>query len=224
MISTKEKSKTYEDGRLVIYNASYENMVNEDVKADLIIADPPYNLGIADWDNDFDYEDMLKVFKESIQKDASILIFNTKKNVRKMEVIAENLGLYVQSEIICVKTNPHPNYYRDNGYTEYDKEYILWLSAGDKPYFKLSPSENFHNGIYYYSSNNNKRTKHVCEKSQILIEELLNKHTKIDDVIFDPFAGGGTISFLATKMNRQVYAWETDETYYEKLDYERYFK
>ncbi|UWJ21256.1 DNA-methyltransferase [Bacillus cereus] len=210
--------KQYVDGRIRILNADYRIMVNEDEKADLILADPPYNLGIAEWDFDFDFKGMLEVFAESIKPSGSVLIFNTFENVMKMSEMAKEIGLVVQSDLmIWRKTNPHPNHMRKKGYTANNKEFILWLSKTKNSYYTLENSEKFHDGIFEYSSSRNK-TNHLCEKPVGLLEDLLLRHSKTNALIFDPFMGSGSVVKVCKKWKRRVVAWELDENWFKKIE------
>ena len=193
-------------------------MVNEKEKADLILADPPYNLDIEKWDSGFDFEEMIKVFSESLKPSGSILIFNTFTNVIKISEIAKKFGLIAQTELplIWVKTNPHPKHMRKNSYTENDKECILWLSRTKNPSYSLETSEPFHNGIFYYSSGNS--TQHRCEKPKGLIDDLILKHSRPNSLVFDPFMGSGAVVKACNTWRRRAVAWELDKHWFEKIE------
>ncbi|MCP1322068.1 site-specific DNA-methyltransferase [Bacillus sp. S0628] len=210
--------KQYEDSRITIFNADYKVMVHENEKADLILADPPYIVGIAAWDFEFDFEEMLRVFADSIKPSGSILIFNTLSNVMQMAAMAEKIGLAVQSELVLWrKTNPQPTHMRKNGYTTNNKEYILWLSKVKKPYYTLEGNEKFHDGIFEYSGSRNS-SGHPCEKPKALIEDLLLRHSKPNDLIFDPFSGSGVTVKACKKLKRRAVAWELDKKWFDNIE------
>lgn len=56
---------------------------------------------------------------------------------------------------------------------------------------------------------------HPTQKSLKLMEELINIHTKENEIILDPFMGSGTTGVAALKNKRKFIGIEIDNKYYE---------
>jgi site-specific DNA-methyltransferase (adenine-specific) len=57
--------------------------------------------------------------------------------------------------------------------------------------------------------------KHPTEKPLSLIEKLISNSSNCDDVVVDPFAGGGTTLVAAKNLNRQFIGIEKEKKYYD---------
>lgn len=57
------------------------------------------------------------------------------------------------------------------------------------------------------------KSDHPYEKPESLIERLILLHSNEGQVIFDPFAGSGTIVRVAEKLGRTSLGWEKSEEY-----------
>lgn len=177
-------------------------------KVDLIIADPGYGLGLADWDSDIDFKNILKNFSKLLNKNGSALIFNTELNVDLIIKISEECGLMIQAKMVWVKTNPNPKYWRKSGYTKFDKEWIVWLSKTNHPKFKLPVGMHYHSGIFNYPS---QQGRHMNAKPLLLIKELMMMHSTIDDLVMEPFGGSFPVSEIAKELHRNCISYTLDE-------------
>jgi DNA modification methylase len=63
---------------------------------------------------------------------------------------------------------------------------------------------------------------HVCPLQLDIVERLINRYTNPDDIIFDPFGGIGTVSYMAVKMGRRGLSIELNPDYFrDSLSYLR---
>ena len=74
-----------------------------------------------------------------------------------------------------------------------------------------------HGGVINADSKigNNEKRYHPTQKPIVLFEEILQKLTKPNDVILDPFIGSGTTLLAAERTNRICIGYEIDPTYCE---------
>ena len=74
-----------------------------------------------------------------------------------------------------------------------------------------------HGGVVNADSQigNNEKRYHPTQKPIVLFEEILEKLTKPNDVILDPFIGSGTTLLAAERTNRTCIGYEIDPTYCE---------
>lgn len=196
-----------------IFNQDYREIVNYNIKGDLLIIDPPYNINIDnnEWDNNFDYEELFGVLKVSLSTNGTILLFNTPQNLVLLTKLIEQFDFELQDLLLWQKPNIVPNYIRSRGYTTKSREYIFYLThKGRKPYFELSPFEKYHDGVYKYPRVTSNNRVHICQKPKYLIEDLIMRHSKPNDLVIDLFLGSGVSAIVASKLRRGFIGYEKD--------------
>lgn len=204
-----------------LFNEDYRDILSHDVQGDLLIIDPPYNINIGDneWDNDFDYEELFGVLKKILKPNGTILLFNSPQNLVLLTKLVEQFDFELQDLLIWQKPNVIPTYIRTRGYTTKGREYIFYLThKGKKPYFKLSPFEKYHDGVYKYPRVTNNERVHVCQKPKYLIEDLITRHSKPHDLVIDLFLGSGVSGIVASKLRRNFIGYEKDLDTFKQIE------
>lgn len=206
---------------------------------DLIITDPPYNLGkfmenratnlgkmrenffgIAGWD-DLDYKEwkksMDKFFHQSarVLKDGgSMIVFMAVIKVETMINLAEKNGLYYKTTGIWHKLNPMPR----NMNLHFVNSTESWM------YFTYKArTGTFNNdGCVLHDfvetavtpSGEKKYGKHPTQKPESLMEHFVNVLSNENDVILDPFMGSGSVGVAAVRKDRKFIGIELEEKYF----------
>lgn len=206
-----------------LFNQDYKKSLGLNQKGDLLIVDPPYNINIGDteWDNDFDYEELFGVLKALLNTNGTILLFNPPQHLVMISNLIEEYDFELQDLLIWQKPNVLPNYIRSRGYTTKGREYIFYIThKGKKPYFKLSPFEKYHDGIYKYPRVAANDRTHICQKPQSLMEDLILRHSDIHDLVIDLFLGSGVSAIVSSKLRRNFLGFEKDpETFQQILEH-----
>ena len=119
--------------------------------ADMIFADPPYNLQLGDgltrpdnsavhgvnddWDKfasprDYDAftEKWLTAARRLLKDDGTIWVIGTYHNIYRVGTILQDLGFWILNDVVWRKTNPMPNF-RGTRFTN-AHETLLWCSKG----------------------------------------------------------------------------------------------
>ncbi|CQR47387.1 Modification methylase DpnIIB [Paraliobacillus sp. PM-2] len=207
------------DGKRRLFNADYRESLGQTSKAGLIIADPPYNLALEDWDVDFNFEELLAVISEKLDTGGSALIFNILPNVLEMHQLAEKMGLHVQDLLIWIKPNFPVRYLRKKGYVNKNREFILWVSKSKIPHFQLKPDETYHKGVFDYPSPAFTSDSAVFpyQKPRALIDDLIQRHSQPFDLVLDLFAGSGIVAKSCKQWNRRYIGYEIDEKQFNKI-------
>ena len=65
------------------------------------------------------------------------------------------------------------------------------------------------------SANSKNTGRHPCEKSVSFEEILIKLSSNENDVVLDPFMGGGTTAVAAKNVNRQYIGFELNSEYYD---------
>lgn len=199
---------------------------------DALITDPPYNVSrpngfltmkngsggqfgmdFGEWDKGFDVIGWIEPAIQNLKKGGNIIIFNDWKNLGKIQEELTRVGCDPKRCLVWEKTNPTP-FNRDRLFVN-TLEFMVWaVKKGDKWTFNRQKS-NFETGVFHYPSNS--RNLHPTQKSLNLMKEILSILTNPNDIIYDPFAGSGTIGVAAKHLNRQYIGVEKDYKYFELM-------
>jgi site-specific DNA-methyltransferase (adenine-specific) len=94
------------------------------------------------------------------------------------------------------------------------REIALLGVKGGKPTF----NSKYDNAIYNFPLQGGKSRFHPTQKSLLLFEELIKKHTNEGDVVMDTFLGSGTTAIAAKNTKRAFKGCEISKEYYEKMN------
>ena len=217
----------------------------DDNSVDLIITDPPYAVEFSKgFDDSFEtvskllpewVGEMYRVLKEGCHcyvfipvKQAGLFITEFQKKFKLMNILA-------------TRTYTSSVYLKNN--FSFNNQLILYLSKGkakrlnkvdfiptSESWFKDKRNKNPHPYTYQYpaffpekmfsnqktTSANSKNTgRHPCEKSVSFEEILIKLSSNENDVVLDPFMGGGTTAVAAKNVNRQYIGFELNSEYYD---------
>mgnify|MGYP003110569145 FL=1 len=192
---------------------------------DLVIADPPYNLG-KNYGNNVDLKtrDAYRLFTDSwlraavrtLKPGGSLYCFMGVKFISRLYIMMEEeLGLTPQGWITWHYTQGMG---RKRGFSPRHED-ILWFSKGPEACFNLDevrvPQK------YYRKRNNmaganpgdvwqfshvhycaSERLPHPTQKPEALIERIIRASSNTGDMILDPFLGSGTTARVAHILGR----------------------
>lgn len=192
-------------------------MLEQGIKADWCITDPPYGIG----------EDGLKNHSRSNLTEATKFTPKQWDKQRIGKQFFDFIRNVSKDQIIF-----GGNYYTD--YLPPSSCWIVWDKLNGKNDFAdCELAWNSYKGavrIFRYqwqgmiqgNMKNKEKRFHPAQKPLPLLEWLLNKYTKEGDLILDPFIGSGTTAVACHKLNRRYIGFELDEEYFgianERLD------
>ena len=194
---------------------------------DLIITDPPYNLGkfmeerdtnlvkmrdnffgAAGWD-DLDYKEwkksMNKFFHQAsrVLKDGgSIIVFMAIIKVETIIQLAQKHGLYYKTTGIWHKSNPMPR--NMNLHFVNSTESWIYFTYKTKTGTFNNNGKVLHDFIETSVTSNSEKKygKHPTQKPEALMEHFVKVLSNENDTILDPFMGSGSVGVSAVKNNR----------------------
>lgn len=236
-IITDNKIKEMKNNNIAcdIYNIDCLDLISKMIKnkviIDAIITDPPYNvsrnhqLGYSNmgrsgmdygsWDYDFDQIKWLKNISKIIKPGGTIIIFNNWKNMGDIAKELEKQDLIVKDIIRWVKNNPMPR--NTNRRYVNDYELAIWAVKEGSPWTFNKPKSIPYLRPEFKTGVGVSKRIHPTQKNLILIEKIIEIHTKEGDIIFDPFLGSGTTAIAALNNGRKIIGSEIDEKYYKKV-------
>lgn len=206
---------------------------------DLIITDPPYNLGkfmenrdtnlgkmrenffgIAGWD-DLDYKEwkksMDKFFHQSarVLKDGgSMIVFMAVIKVETMISLAEKNGLYYKTTGIWHKLNPMPR--NMNLHFVNSTESWMYFTYKARTGTFNNDGRVLHDFVETAVTSNGEKKygKHPTQKPEVLMEHFVNVLSNENDMILDPFMGSGSVGVAAVRKDRKFIGIELEENYF----------
>ena len=235
----KEMSARGKDGWRIIHGDCLRILPQlPDNSADLVFADPPYNLqlkkelyrpnmtrvaGVDDsWDkfsSFLEYDNFCKQWllecRRILKDNGAIWTIGTYHNIGRVKTIMQDLGFWLQNDVIWHKTNPMPNF-RGVRFTN-ATETLVWAKKSEKGRavfnHKTMKAENggkqMTNVWQFPLCGGKERLRdlagnklHSTQKPEALLRRLILATTRRGDVVLDPFLGSGTTAAAAKKLGR----------------------
>jgi modification methylase len=216
---------------------------------DLVFADPPYNLQLAsellrpnntrvdgvddDWDkfSSFAAYDQfsrawLSECRRVLKPDGAMWVIGSYHNVFRLGAALQDLGFWIQNDIIWRKVNPMPNF-RGKRFTN-AHETLIWAGRDQKSRvtFNYESLKALNDDIQMRSDwlypicagperlkDDGGRKAHPTQKPEALLGRILLATTNVGDVVLDPFFGTGTTGAVAQRFGRRWIGIERDEDY-----------
>jgi modification methylase len=220
-----------------------------DESVDLLFADPPYNLQLErdllrpnntkvdgvddDWDKFASFADYdrfsrawLAECRRILKPDGAIWVIGSYHNIFRLGVALQDLGFWLQNDVIWRKVNPMPNF-RGKRFTN-AHETLIWAGRDQKSRvtFNYEAMKATNDDIQMRSDwlfpicsgperlkDGEGRKAHPTQKPEALLHRLLLATTNPGDVVLDPFFGTGTTGAVAKRLGRRWIGIERDATY-----------
>lgn len=213
-------------------NEILEELIKENVHIDAVIADIPYNIKQADWDDNFNLEIILPKIDKLLKQGGNIIIFNgwsyvinTKLSLDKFFTI-RNWIVYDRIKGRGAKTNLVST-----------REDILWYSKGENNRYtfnrvmsnipKKTGGMGKKNGEMNRALSNvwsdispivpwsPEKVKHPTQKPVQLMERCVKLWTNEEDTILDFTMGSGSTGVACKNLNRNFIGIELNREYFE---------
>lgn len=215
----------------------------EDKSIDLVIADPPYNIGgngkpSVKWETKKikTVKEKWDIFNESsfykfnlvwiseckriLKDNGNILIFGNKDNIYEVGYILKKLNFDIKNHIIWFKRNSPPNVTCRT--LTHSCEHIIWAVNGKKNWtFNYWVAKELNGGkqqrdlydIPMILPKEKVYGKHPAQKPLELIKRLVLTFSNEGDLVLDPFMGSGTTAVACKMFNRNFIGFEINEDY-----------
>jgi len=225
-----------------------------DQSTDLVFADPPYNLQLEgellrpnntrvdgvhnDWDkfSNFDTYDVfthawLQQCQRILKPNGALWVIGSYHNVFRLGVALQDLGFWIQNDIIWRKTNPMPNF-RGRRFTN-AHETLIWAGRDQaaRVTFNYNAMKVGNDDLQMRSDwlfpicagserlrNHDGDKVHPTQKPEALLHRIVLATTNPGDLIVDPFFGTGTTGAVAKRLGRQWIGIERDPDYAAKAE------
>lgn len=206
-----------------IYNLNCLDVMREmlrgGVKADWLIADPPYGIGVGS----MPYTDGVARVGKALAKRKDYSNTGDWDSQRLTKEYFDLMFKVSKNQIIF-----GGNYYTD--YLPPTKSWIIWDKRCDNnmrndfadcemAWCSKGVARVFHylyNGMLQGDMSNKDERFHPTQKPSQLIKQILTFYTKEGDLIFDPFAGSCVVEVCCHKLQRRFIGCEINKEYFEK--------
>jgi modification methylase len=216
---------------------------------DLVFADPPYNLQLErdllrpnntvvdgvddDWDKFSSFGEYdkfsrawLSEAQRTLKPNGAIWVIGSYHNVFRLGVALQDLGFWIQNDIVWRKTNPMPNF-RGKRFTN-AHETLIWAGREQKSRvtFNYEAMKALNDDLQMRSDwlfpicagperlkDSDGRKAHPTQKPEALLHRVLLATTNPGDVVLDPFFGTGTTGAVARRLGRKWIGIERDKDY-----------
>jgi site-specific DNA-methyltransferase (adenine-specific)/modification methylase len=204
-----------------------------DQSIDLILTDPPYNLGqystgnikmswrkdfnndIAHWDKtSFAPSDWVREFKRILSPRGNIFAFTSYNLLGKWhEAFDPEFDTF--QFVVWHKTNPPPKLYKSSFLNSCELIICCWNKGHT---WNFSSQKEMHNFIESPICMGEERLKgkysHPTQKPIKVLSHFIKIASNEGDTVFDPFMGVGSTGVAAVKLNRKFIGFEIEENYY----------
>jgi len=217
----------------------------EEPFADLIFADPPFNIGYEydEYDDkvkDEHYLDWterwIKTCKRVLKDHGSFYIAIGDEYAANIRLIAENTGFFLRNWIIwhytfgqqnkrCyARAHTHIFYFVKNKENYVFNDYAVRVPSGRQLIYndkRANPAGKMPDDVWNRYSRvcgtfNERVGWHPCQMPQSILMRIIALSSNEGDMVFDPFCGSGTTPAAALQMNRKYSAIELSTKYAQK--------
>lgn len=170
------------------------------------------SMDFGKWDSDFTGLD--KVILECyrvLRKGGTLICFYDLWKLTTLKEYFEQAKFKQLRFIEWQKTNPVPLNSKVNYLSNAREIAVSGVKVGRGTF-----NSEYDAGIYKYPICHDKGRFHPTQKPVALIEEMINKHSKENDVVLDCFSGSGTTAVACIRTGRNFIGCELDKYYYDK--------
>lgn len=221
------------NNKVEIYCANAFDKIKDvkDSSVDLILTDPPYNLGkystgnikldwradfnndIASWDMDsFFPQQWVEEFKRVLKPEGNLFAF-TSYNLLGDWHRAFDPEFDTFQFMVWHKTNPAPKFRKAGFLNSCELIVACWDKGHTWNFGKQNEMHNFIETPICMGRERLKDPKHPTQKPVTVLEHILRIASNEGDVIFDPFMGVGSTGVAALKNNRRFIGFDLEADY-----------
>ena len=204
-----------------------DRLIEEGVVVNAIITDPPYiiskknnfhtmgrkGIDFGEWDKEVDLFSWLERIPRLLDRNGSVIIFNSWKNIGDIARYCELLGLEVKDFLRWEKTNPMPRNRNRRYITDY--ECAVWLVKKGAKWTFNRLDEKYQRPKFVHSIVlGREKTGHPTQKPISLMTEIIKIHTNENELVLDCFSGSCSTGVACINTNRRFIGIELDKNYF----------
>lgn len=203
-----------------------------DNSIDLILTDPPYNLGkhstgniplpgrnamnndIAEWDMvDFNPEEWADEFIRILKPTGNLFIFTSYNQLGRWYNCLDH-KFDTTNFMIWHKTNPAPKIFKAGFLNSCEMIFTCWNKKHTWNFISQAQMHNFIESSICMRPERLTNPKHPAQKPVAILKKMIEIASNEGDIIFDPFMGVGSTGVAAIDLGRKFIGVELQEDYY----------
>ncbi|MFW6129893.1 MAG: DNA-methyltransferase [Atribacterota bacterium] len=204
-----------------------------DDSVDLILTDPPYNLGkystgnielswrsdmnndLADWDKTtFDPALLVDDFVRILKPTGNIFAFCSYNLIGRWHEVFDD-KFYTFQFMVWHKTNPPPKIFKAGFLNSCELIVCMWNKGHKWNFISQKEMHNFIEAPICMGKERLKDPKHPTQKPLKVLRHILEIASNPGDLVLDPFMGVGSTGVAAIEKNRRFLGIEIDDDYFE---------
>lgn len=216
-----------------VINADSRDVINRipTNSIDLILTDPPYNLGkhstgniplpgrtamnndIADWDMiDFNPEEWADEFVRILKPTGNLFIFTSYNQLGRWYNCLDH-KFDTTNFMIWHKTNPAPKIFKAGFLNSCEMIFTCWNKKHTWNFSSQSEMHNFIESAICMRPERLSNPKHPSQKPVKILKKMIEIASNKGDIIFDPFMGVGSTGVASIELGRRFIGVEIDTDY-----------
>lgn len=199
---------------------------------DLILTDPPYNIGkhstgniplpgrsainndVALWDQvDFHPEEWVDEFLRILKPTGNLFIFTSYNQLGRWYDCLDH-RMDTTQFMIWHKTNPAPKIFKAGFLNSCEMIYCGWNKKHTWNFISQTEMHNFIESPICMRPERLSNPKHPAQKPTAVLKKIVTIASNEGDVVFDPFMGVGSTGVAAQALQRRFIGFELDEAYF----------
>ena len=215
-------------------------LVEQGIKVDAIITDPPYGTTACKWDSVIPFDEMWLRLNKLIKPNGAIVLFGSEpfssalrmSNIKNYKYdwvlnkklagnaqLAKHQPLKIHELIHIFSSKGRSTYFPQKTKGKMRKKMGMSMKKNET-FASNSKQEEYMNDLYYpksiqeFSMANRLNRVHPTQKPVELMEYLIKTYTNEGETVLDFTMGSGTTGVAAKKLNRNFIGIEMDETYF----------
>ena len=202
-----------------------------DGSIDLLLTDPPYNLGpystgnmqfkwrgainndLAAWDREFDPADYRGEFLRVLKPTGNLFAFCSYNLLGRWHAVFDPLFDTFQF-FVWHKSNPVPKIRRQGFLNSCELIVCMWNKGHTWNFGRQREMHNFFEGPICMGPERTKMPKHPAQKPVKLLKHLVGIASSPGDLVLDPFMGVGSTGVAALELGRRFTGMELDHDYF----------
>ena len=204
-----------------------------DKSIDLILTDPPYNIGkhstgnipflgrapmnndVADWDwVDFFPEEWANEFIRVLKPNGNLFIFTSYNQLGRWYNCLDH-KFDTSNFMIWHKTNPAPKIFKAGFLNSCEMIFTCWNKKHTWNFISQKEMHNFLESPICMRPERLNNPKHPAQKPVSILKKIIEIASNEDDIIFDPFMGVGSIGVAAMNKKRKFIGIEINPIYFD---------
>lgn len=200
---------------------------------DLILTDPPYNIGkhstgniplpgrtpinndVAVWDMiDFNPEEWVEEFLRILKPTGNLFVFTSYNQLGRWYNALDH-RFDTSNFMIWHKTNPVPKIFKAGFLNSCEMIFCCWNKKHTWNFISQNEMHNFFESPICMRPERLSNPKHPAQKPTSLLKKIVTIASNEGDVVCDPFMGVGSTGIAAINLQRKFIGIEIDRTYFD---------